>query len=200
MTEHIYLAHHGIKGMKWGVRRFRNPDGTLTEAGKKRYSNTKVLYKDLKKQLHSARGKEQGGSNRWRVVTPIGQKSKDLIDNADARRKEYESTPEYRQWIKKLKDYDRRVMRDVPSGRMSDEEADAGYDALMRQQPKKNFLDPREGRYELTSSGRKYANSYLNGAGKALSIAYLEDLGYSTETAESLVNQLIRSNMTLGMD
>ena len=30
-----YLYHHGIKGQKWGVRRFQNPDGTLTEAGKK---------------------------------------------------------------------------------------------------------------------------------------------------------------------
>lgn len=33
-----WLAHHGIKGQKWGVRRFENSDGTLTEAGKKRYS------------------------------------------------------------------------------------------------------------------------------------------------------------------
>lgn len=31
------LYHHGIKGMKWGVRRFQNEDGTLTEAGKLRY-------------------------------------------------------------------------------------------------------------------------------------------------------------------
>ena len=35
------LYHHGIKGQKWGVRRFENADGTLTEAGKQRY-NTKL--------------------------------------------------------------------------------------------------------------------------------------------------------------
>lgn len=34
----VYLAHHGIKGMKWGVRRWQNSDGTLTEEGKKHYS------------------------------------------------------------------------------------------------------------------------------------------------------------------
>ena len=34
----LYLAHHGIKGMKWGVRRYQNPDGTLTDEGKKRYA------------------------------------------------------------------------------------------------------------------------------------------------------------------
>jgi hypothetical protein len=30
------LFHHGIKGQKWGVRRFQNPNGTLTAEGKKR--------------------------------------------------------------------------------------------------------------------------------------------------------------------
>ena len=36
--ENEYLAHHGIKGQKWGVRRYQNEDGTLTDAGKKRYN------------------------------------------------------------------------------------------------------------------------------------------------------------------
>ena len=30
-----YLVHHGIKGIKWGVRRYQNKDGSYTSAGKK---------------------------------------------------------------------------------------------------------------------------------------------------------------------
>lgn len=35
-----YLAHHGIQGQKLGVRRYQNEDGSLTEAGKSRYSTS----------------------------------------------------------------------------------------------------------------------------------------------------------------
>lgn len=33
----VYLAHHGVKGQRWGVRRYQNEDGSLTSAGRKRY-------------------------------------------------------------------------------------------------------------------------------------------------------------------
>ena len=44
------LEHHGIKGMKWGIRRYRNEDGSLTSEGKKRYSEDYNRSYDLKKK------------------------------------------------------------------------------------------------------------------------------------------------------
>lgn len=43
------LYHWGIKGQKWGIRRFQNPDGTLTPEGRKRYSISDKEYETGKK-------------------------------------------------------------------------------------------------------------------------------------------------------
>ena len=42
-----YLSHHGILGMKWGIRRYQNDDGTLTAVGKKRYGNAETEFSEL---------------------------------------------------------------------------------------------------------------------------------------------------------
>lgn len=51
-----YLEHYGVKGMKWGVRRYRNEDGSLTSLGKKREE-----YLAIKKQGKSGYREPIGG-------------------------------------------------------------------------------------------------------------------------------------------
>lgn len=48
------LRHHGILGMKWGVRRYQNEDGSLTEAGKKRYSTPNLDAERLDRFLRKS--------------------------------------------------------------------------------------------------------------------------------------------------
>ena len=67
------LYHWGIKGMKWGIRRYQNPDGSLTAAGKKRYTNPDGSLTEKGK-------KKFGDSVKSDVETPKRKTAKDMTD------------------------------------------------------------------------------------------------------------------------
>lgn len=78
----VYLAHHGILGQKWGIRRFQNADGSLTSAGKRRYDvSTDQLTKS--RDLTNA-GKEAVAAGRQIMKTAdtihSRKSSKDQVD------------------------------------------------------------------------------------------------------------------------
>lgn len=63
-TDAAYLEHHGIIGQKWGVRRFQNKDGSLTEEGRDRYKVGEAREEE-RKQLADEEYKKLERSNQF---------------------------------------------------------------------------------------------------------------------------------------
>lgn len=91
------LAHHGIKGMKWGRRRFQNNDGSLTPAGKKRYITTAQAVRNAnnaakearKASLAESRATDSGIGSFRRASNKAAAAGNDAYRNSIAKDKAY---------------------------------------------------------------------------------------------------------------
>lgn len=81
LTSDGELYHWGIKGMKWGVRRYQNPDGSLTPAGRRRIEKQDARW--ARKNMDKITKKARKASSR-----ELNEYSKELLRLPDARNKD----------------------------------------------------------------------------------------------------------------
>jgi hypothetical protein len=74
------LSHHGIKGMKWGIRRYQNKDGSLTSQGKKRYDRD--VRENLGKKKDNRIDTSNPDPNRW--VREDLERKKRIVDTSSS--------------------------------------------------------------------------------------------------------------------
>lgn len=108
------LYHYGVLGMHWGIRRYQNKDGSLTKAGKQRYSGTMSdVYKDLDSSI--AKNKEayqrvqENNSKIPDSADKLGKMYTDFygsikIDSDDVRNAIDKSVSEYKSQYKNARD------------------------------------------------------------------------------------------------
>ena len=68
--DYAYLAHHGIKGQRWGIRRYQNADGTLTKLGRRRLGidkSRRQIRKEAKEKRKQAEAAQKAADERAKL-------------------------------------------------------------------------------------------------------------------------------------
>lgn len=145
------LVHHGIKGMKWGVRRYRNEDGTLTDAGKKRYD------RDQRENAGKKKGNKvsQADPDRW--VKEDMERSKRLTDASSNMTRE----------LKRIND---DALKSTPKNKMdlsnmSDKQMRDEINRALLERQYNDMFAPQK-----VNKGREYASEALRTAGDVLAV------------------------------
>lgn len=109
--ENSMLLHYGIKGMKWGVRRYQNKDGTLTAKGKARYDGNGNAKTDSKPSTSTQKSRSRMSDEE------LGKRIQRLEKETrlkDLEKKNIDSGKEYARDI--LKDVGKRVITTAATG------------------------------------------------------------------------------------
>lgn len=130
-----YLMHYGVKGMKWGVRRYQNADGSLTSAGQRR------LYKKVKRAK---------SDNKRRELIRQHLNSEYANDRNKA-------LQDFRNQVKKTADYD--VKMDIEVDKLADKMAKPIYEKELKKW-KESIGEPSEKDKDKLYEAIKYDNVY----------------------------------------
>lgn len=130
-----YLMHYGVKGMKWGVRRYQNADGSLTSAGQRR------LYKRVKRAK---------SDNKRRELIRQHLNSEYANDRNKA-------LQDFRNQVKKTADYD--VKMDIEVDKLADKMTKPIYEKELKKW-KESIGEPSEKDKDKLYEAIKYDNVY----------------------------------------
>lgn len=150
------IWHWGVKGMKWGVRRYQNADGSLTDAGKRRYS-TDVAANAKKKKDNRLPEESLNDPNRW--VKEDQERTKRVVDSGSQMASN----------LKTLNDKSMRIQaRRAPKmdlSKMTDQEMRERINRAMLEKQYDDMFNPKK-----VYSGREAVSDTLEIAGSVLTI------------------------------
>lgn len=158
------IYHAGIKGMKWGVRRYQNADGSLTAAGKSRYYKEADAagYKDESysgRRYKSGKGGKKEGydadPNKW-VMDDLGTGRKIADEGSTMANK-----------LKKMNDDSirNRKVKPMDLSNMSDKEMRDQINRAMLEKQYNDMFNP-----EKTANGREHVGRVIETVGSVLTI------------------------------
>lgn len=112
-----YLAHHGILGMKWGVRRYQNYDGTLTAAGRAKLA--KVAGSDSAQKRHTKLAKKIYSKDVKRATQMQDVTNAEIRDTERQRKRRKITEKEYTNRMSKYTEQGKEwAKREIESGSM----------------------------------------------------------------------------------
>ena len=168
------LYHHGIKGMKWGVRRFQRKDGSLTNEGARRYANSKDAYRNAKSEYKQAKKAYSKSYDKAREQNAAKAKYKQAKSDYKDAKKAYRKGKVLTKMGQRAAMYQMNsLLWDAKADALSKQAATAGPMAYGRKFNKINQMrNNAKDMKRYADFGRKVTGAYMKKLSKNYTIVY----------------------------